>query len=84
MDWTLALEIFGIIGGIATVLAMFLGPMMWLGSKIDNVNNTLNSKMDNLSTELRNEMSEMRNEMKDFHGRLCTLEERYLQIITKK
>jgi len=77
MDWTLALEIFGIIGGIATVLAMFLGPMMWLGSKIDNVNNTLNSKMDNLSTELRNEM-------KDFHGRLCTLEERYLQIITKK
>jgi len=73
MDWTLALEIFGIIGGIATVFAMFLGPMIWLGSK-----------MDNLSTELRNEMSEMRNEMKDFHGRLCTLEERYLQIITKK
>jgi hypothetical protein len=23
-------------------------------------------------------------EMKDFHGRLCTLEERYLQIITRR
>jgi len=23
-------------------------------------------------------------EMKDFHGRLCTLEERYLQILSKK
>lgn len=28
--------------------------------------------------------NETKAEMKDFHGRLCTLEERYLQIITRK
>jgi len=33
---------------------------------------------------LRGDMKAIENEMKDFHGRLCTLEERYLQIITKK
>lgn len=27
---------------------------------------------------------EMKDEMRDFHGRLCTLEERYLQIISGK
>ncbi len=25
---------------------------------------------------------EIRNEMKDFHGRMCTLEERYIQMMT--
>jgi len=28
-------------------------------------------------------MKKSQEEMKDFHGRLCTLEERYLQIITR-
>ncbi len=29
-------------------------------------------------------LREMKDEMKDFHARLCVLEERYLQIITRK
>ena len=58
MDWKLALEIVGLVGGIATVLAFFLTPMFWIGSKID---------------ALRMEVNK---EMKDFHGRLCAIEER--------
>lgn len=34
--------------------------------------------------EMLNIMRSHEKEMKDFHGRLCTLEERYLQIITGK
>ena len=35
MGWTIVLEICGVIGGIATVMALLLAPMFWLGSKID-------------------------------------------------
>ena len=31
----------------------------------------------------RSEAKESAKEMKDFHGRLCTLEERYLQMLQK-
>ena len=34
--------------------------------------------------EMRSFHNAIQQEMKDFHGRLCTLEEKYLQIITKK
>jgi len=58
MEWKIVLEILGIIGGVATILALFLAPMLWLGSKIDAFR------------------AEMHQENKDFHGRLCTIEER--------
>ena len=54
MDWTTMLEIFAVIGGVATVFGLFLAPMFWLGAKIDSI-------------ILEN---------KDFHGRLCAIEER--------
>lgn len=37
MEWKITLEILGLIGGIATVLALFLAPMFYLGSKIDKI-----------------------------------------------
>jgi hypothetical protein len=52
------LEVAGIIGGICTFIALMLGPMFYLGNKIEN---------------FRKEFHE---EVKDFHGRLCILEER--------
>jgi hypothetical protein len=58
MDWKVTLEIFAVIGGVATVFGLFLAPMFWLGSKID---------------AMRTEMHE---ESKDFHARLCAIEER--------
>lgn len=36
------------------------------------------------SREMRDFRTTMHNETKDFHGRLCKLEERYLQIREKK
>lgn len=69
MEWIQVLEVFGLIGGIATVLAFFLAPMLWLGSKIDGVRDSLKNDIDSLRQE-------MAKEMKDFHGRLCAIEER--------
>lgn len=59
------IEIFTILGGIATVFGLFLGPMFYLGQKISNLQNDVHT------------------EMKDFHGRLCTLEERFLNWLEK-
>lgn len=58
MSWKIVLEIAGALGGLATLLALMLGPMFYLGAKID---------------QLR---SDVHKEMKDFHGRLCSIEER--------
>ena len=33
--WTHTLEMLGLIGGIATIIGIFLGPMIYLGAKID-------------------------------------------------
>ncbi len=65
MEWTIALEIFGLIGGIATVMALLLAPMIWIGSKIDS-----------LRQEVHEDMNEFRKEMRDFHGRLVDIETR--------
>lgn len=65
MNWKLALEIVGLVGGVATLIALMLGPMFYLGAKIDAFKN-----------EVRGDMNEFRKEMKDFHGRLCEIEER--------
>jgi|BogFormECP03_OM2_1039629.scaffolds.fasta_scaffold00002_5 hypothetical protein len=41
MDWRLALEIVGFIGGIATFIGLMLAPMFYLGTKIDNIHKDL-------------------------------------------
>lgn len=41
MDWRLALEIVGLIGGIATFIGLMLAPMFYLGTKIDNIHKDL-------------------------------------------
>lgn len=65
MWWKIALEIIGAIGGVATLLALLLAPMFYLGAKIDS-----------FRQEVQNDMNEFRKEMKDFHGRLCGIEEK--------
>lgn len=72
MAWKLALEIIALIGGIATIMALFLGPMFYLGSKIDAFRKEVQDDM----KEFRADMNEFRKEVKDFHARLCVLEER--------
>ena len=65
MSWRIVLEAVGILGGICTFLALMLGPMFYLGNKIEN-----------LRSDFKSDMDEMRKENKDFHGRLCAIEER--------
>ncbi len=91
MEFTQICEIGGLVGGIATVLALMLVPMIWVGSKIDasrqelnqkidackdEVNNKIDQKIDSFRQEVQQDMNEFRTEIKDFHGRLCSIEER--------
>jgi hypothetical protein len=57
-----------IFGNIAWVLPMFL----WLRSEANSDRK-----------ELVNIILEVKDEQKNFHGRLCILEERYLQLMQK-
>lgn len=61
MDWSLVLNIAGLVGGITAVLALFLGPAFYVGAKLDKIGS----------------------ETKDFHGRLCRLEEKYVQMMER-
>lgn len=57
-----------IVANIAVIIPLFL----WIRSEGNNDRR-----------ELRGILDEIKNEMKDFHGRMCTLEERYIQFLTK-
>ncbi len=91
MEFTQIAEIVGLVGGVATVLALTLVPMLWVGSKIesskqelnqkiddckDQVNQKIDQKIDAFRNEVHQDMNEFRTEIKDFHGRLCSIEER--------
>lgn len=58
-----------IVANIAVIIPLFL----WIRSEGNSDRR-----------ELRGVLDEIKNEMKDFHGRMCVMEERYLQIITNK
>lgn len=68
MDWRLAVEIVGFIGGIATFIALMLAPMFYLGSKIDSC-----------SREIQELRKEFYIENKNFHSRLVTVEKGNVQ-----
>lgn len=50
MNWVVAFEIVGFIGGITTFIALMLAPMFYLGSKIDNIHKDLSDINGRLST----------------------------------
>lgn len=65
VNWQNVLEILAAISGVATVFGLILAPMFWLGAKIDAVRSDLEAFR-----------AEVHQESKDFHGRLCAIEER--------
>ena len=69
MGWIIVLEICGVIGGIATAMALLLAPMFWLGSKIDAFRQEMHQEMKDFKDAIHLET-------KDFHGRLISLETR--------
>ncbi len=72
INWTLILQILGVIASIATILGLILAPALWLGSKIDA-----------FRVEIKNDMGKFSEESKDFHSRLCVLEDRYIRLHKK-
>lgn len=54
-----------VIGSSLTVIGTVVGLFLWTASKIDN-----------LASMMHLDMRDFHNGMKDFHGRLCSLEER--------
>ncbi|KKN67925.1 hypothetical protein LCGC14_0457120 [marine sediment metagenome] len=52
MDWKIAFEIAGLLGGVATVLAFFLVPALYLGAKIDAFRRDIQAEMKDFHTRL--------------------------------
>lgn len=69
MWWQITLEIVGIIGGIATLLAFFLAPMFYLGAKIDKLREDMHQEMKDFHGRLEHQDAE-------FKAGLLLLEER--------
>ena len=62
MDWTQVLAIFAIMmTNLGTVIALYIN---------------LDKKLDENRKETNEILRSIRDEMKDFHGRLCSIEER--------
>lgn len=77
MDWMQALFLFIATAGL---IIWFKGESRsdykHLESKIDDLNNKMDSKFDGLMLLIHQDMKEFQKEIKDFHGRLCALEEK--------
>lgn len=54
MSWTVTAEIVGVVGGIATLLALMLGPMFYLGTKIESFRKNMEDKFDKFRNEFEN------------------------------
>lgn len=52
MDWGQIGEIAGILGGVATLLAFFLVPTLYLGAKIDSFRKDIQAEMKDFHTRL--------------------------------
>ncbi len=71
MDWTHVLGI--VLGNTAFVIPMFL----WNREESRADYRHLEANMQAMRTETNANLQAIREEMKDFHGRLCSIEERY-------
>ena len=70
MDWTHVLGI--ILGNVAFIVPLFLWNRAESRADIRNIDN----KMELFRAETNSLIKSIHDEMKDFHGRLCAIEER--------
>ena len=71
MEWLQILTL--IVGNLSIMVPLFL----WNRSES-------RAHYRHLESGVNSQLAGIREEIKDFHGRLCSLEEKYLQNITKK
>jgi len=68
-----------ILTGVGTVVAVVgsnIALISWLRSDMKSFESEMKSDMIDFKKEVRGWKDEINKEMKDFHGRLCTIEER--------
>lgn len=69
MDWTQLLVFMAIMGGL----------FFWVRSEARDDNRNLSAQLREDNRAIMALISSIKDEIKDFHGRLCILEERYLK-----
>jgi len=74
--WANAAIVAGIWSTVIGILAITLGSPFYLGNKIDNIRTEMYSFRTAMTDEFNIFRKDMADEMKDFHGRLCAIEER--------
>ena len=68
-----------VIGVNIAIAAILVSISLFQGSRLDNLASRMdstNSRIDSTMNLIASLQKEMKDEMKDFHGRLCTIEER--------
>jgi len=71
---------------IITLLATtagYAGLITWFRAESREDWRHMDAKMNANLSAINSEMKDFKSEMKDFHGRLCTLEERYLNWVMR-
>lgn len=77
MDWTVILT--GI-GTVITVVGSNIALIGWLRADMKSFEIKIETKIDNFANDFRKDIAshkdDIQKEMKDFHGRLCAIEEK--------
>lgn len=76
-DWGVIITV---VACLFAMLSVMIGLFLHLANKIDGFKKDLQGEIQSMRSELHTEMNSLRRdinmEIKDFHGRLCTIEER--------
>ena len=77
MDLPLILTIiFTGLGTVAAIIGANIALISWLRSDMKSFETKIDGWKDQFSRDIQSYKDEVTKEMKDFHGRLCSLEER--------
>ena len=75
----------GFLAVIGTNIGMFLWSRSETNAQISAMRSDVNAQISGMRSDVNAQISGMREEMKDFHGRLCAIEERSRGLpVTKK
>lgn len=72
-DWGVIITV---VACLFAILGVMIGLFLYLANKIDGVQTSLRNEVVGIRADLENIKKEIFNEARDFHGRLCAIEER--------
>lgn len=85
MDWPQVLTIVGAnLGMLLAALGINIGLILWARTESRSDNDKLTAQFKNDRDRTLDILEAIKDEMKDFHGRLCTIEEKYQQLRSNK